>query len=72
MSLNLLTGRSLFKMKDNKILNFLTKIFGLDSVNEGYIGLTSFDREENSKREKEEDVKPLSKTSLTGILRRAS
>ncbi len=54
-------------MRNNLKLIF-NKIFGLNKVNEGYIGLTSFDKKEDFKEEKEELIP--SKTSFTGMLKR--
>lgn len=65
------------KQKDNKnmenILNFFTKIVGLNTVNEGYIGLTSFEKPIAPPQQKETvAAETVGKTSLTGILRRVS
>lgn len=53
------------------ILNFLKKLTGLKSVNEGYIGLTSFEKPSVEIKEEIKAETP-ARTSLTGILRRAS
>ncbi len=58
------------------IFNLFNKLFGLNKVNEGYIGLTSFEtsNELNIKRPElpELDDETPKSTSLTGMLRRAN
>lgn len=59
----------------NKIFNLIGGIFGLNKVNEGYIGLTSFEapKPDRIKRpELPEDDEPIARTSFTGMLRRVS
>ncbi len=56
-----------------KILNLFNRIFGFNKVNEGYIGLTSFEApvpDRIKRPELPEDDEPVSRTSFTGILRR--
>lgn len=59
----------------NNIFVFLNRIFGLNKVNEGYIGLTSFEApvpDRIKRPQLPEDDEPTPKTSFTGMLRRAS
>ncbi len=59
----------------DRFLNFFSGLFGLNKVNEGYIGLTSFETpaDERIKRTQlNEDSEPAVKTSFTGMLRRVS
>ncbi len=56
-----------------KILNLFNRIFGFNKVNEGYIGLTSFEApvpDRIKRPELPEDDEPVSRTSFTGMLRR--
>ncbi len=56
-----------------KILNLFNRIFGFSKVNEGYIGLTSFEApvpDRIKRPELPEDDEPVSRTSFTGMLRR--
>ena len=59
----------------NKFFNLIGGIFGLNKVNEGYIGLTSFETpapDRIKSPELPEDDEVVSKTSFTGMLRRVS
>ena len=56
-----------------KILNLFNRIFGFNKVNEGYIGITSFEApvpDRIKRPELPEDDEPVSRTSFTGMLRR--
>lgn len=57
------------------ILNFFSRIIGLNKVNEGYIGLTSLEKPVPDRVKRPvlpEDDEPINKTSFTGMLRRAN
>ena len=57
------------------ILNLFGKLFNLKSINEGYVGLTSFEKPKPDRIKRPqlpEDDEPITKTSFTGLLRRAN
>jgi len=59
----------------NKIFGLLGRVFGFNKVNEGYIGLTSFEapaHDRIKRPELSEDDEPVTRTSFTGMLRRVS
>lgn len=59
----------------DRFFNFIGGFLGLNKVNEGYIGLTSFEApvpDRIKRPELPEDDEPVSKTSFTGLLRRTS
>jgi len=64
------------KMMDKiiNVFNGIFAVFGLDKVNEGYVGLTSFEKPVpvNTSRQKSEDDDNAPKTSFTGLLRRVN
>lgn len=62
-------------IKMDKLFNFIGGFLGLNKVNEGYIGLTSFEPpipDRIKRPELPEDDEPVAKTSFTGMLRRIS
>ena len=59
----------------DRLFNLIGGFFGLNKVNEGYIGLTSFEApvpDRIKRPELPEDDEPITKTSFTGMLRRIS
>ncbi|MCX4276118.1 MAG: hypothetical protein OSJ27_10155 [Candidatus Gastranaerophilales bacterium] len=62
----------------DKIMNIFTSVFNaisLSSVNEGPVGLSSFEKpvpDRIKRPELPEDDEPIPKTSFTGLLRRAN
>lgn len=61
------------KIMEN-VLNFLNNILCFGRVNEGYIGLTSFEKPKHDKIRRpelpEDDEAPVLKQSFTGLLKR--
>ncbi len=55
-------------------MNFLKKLFGLDSQDEGYIGLSSFTNNSHCLEDKKEEPKKAIKRepTLTELLKRAN
>ncbi len=59
----------------DKIFGLLGRVFGFGRINEGYIGLTSFEApvpDRIKRPQLPEDDEPVAKTSFTGMLRRVS
>ncbi len=58
------------------ILNLFGRLFNLKSINEGYVGLTSFEKPKPDRIKRpqlpEVEEEPITKTSFTGLLRRAN
>ena len=57
------------------VFNGIFGVFGLNKINEGYVGLSSFEKpapDRIKRPQLPEDDEHVSKTSFTGLLRRAS
>lgn len=59
----------------DRFFNLIGGFFGLGKINEGYIGLTSFEApvpDRIKRPQLPEDDEPVNKTSFTGMIRRMS